>query len=69
MNKAYSMGGNMKYAYNILVSKPEGEKPFGRPRCRWEDDIKMVLEERMYVRAWAGLNWLGVGTSEGLLQT
>jgi hypothetical protein len=28
-------------AYRILVGKPEGKKPLGRPRCRWEDNIKM----------------------------
>jgi hypothetical protein len=29
----------------ILVGKPEGKRPFGRPRCRWEDNIKMDLQE------------------------
>jgi hypothetical protein len=32
-------------AYNILVGKPEGRRPLGRPRRRWEDNIKMDLEE------------------------
>jgi hypothetical protein len=32
-------------AYNILVGKPEGRRPLGRPRCRWEDNIKMDLRE------------------------
>ena len=31
--------------YRVLVGKPEGKKPLGRPRRRWEDDIKMVLQE------------------------
>ena len=31
--------------YRVLVGKPEGKKPLGRPRHRWEDDIKMVLQE------------------------
>ena len=30
---------------NILVGKPEGKRPLGRPRCRWEDNIKMDLQE------------------------
>jgi hypothetical protein len=32
-------------AYNILVGRPEGRRPLGRPRCRWEDNIKMDLRE------------------------
>jgi hypothetical protein len=32
-------------AYNILVGRPEGSRPLGRPRCRWEDNIKMDLRE------------------------
>jgi hypothetical protein len=32
-------------AYRILVGKPEGNKPLGRPRCRWVDNIKMVLRK------------------------
>jgi hypothetical protein len=30
----------MKNAYSILVEKPEGNRPLGRPRCRWEDNIR-----------------------------
>jgi hypothetical protein len=29
--------------YRVLVGKPEGNRPLGRPRCRWEDNIKMDL--------------------------
>jgi hypothetical protein len=32
-------------AYNILVERPEEKRPLGRPRCRWEDNIKMDLRE------------------------
>jgi hypothetical protein len=31
--------------YGVLVGKPEGNRPFGRPRCRWEDNIRMDLKE------------------------
>ena len=31
--------------HNVLVGKPEGKRPLGRPRRRWEDNIKMDLEE------------------------
>ena len=31
--------------YTVLVGKPVGKRPLGRPRCRWEDNIKMDLQE------------------------
>jgi hypothetical protein len=31
--------------YRVLVGKPEGKSSLGRPRCRWEDNIKMDLQE------------------------
>jgi hypothetical protein len=37
--------GEKSGAYRILVGRPEGRRPLGRPRHRWEDDIKMDLEE------------------------
>jgi hypothetical protein len=52
-------------AYRILVRKPEGKRPPGRPRRRWVDNIKMDLRERGGV-VWAGSNWLRIGTSGGL---
>jgi hypothetical protein len=39
-------------AYRILVGKPEEERPLGRPRRRWEDNIKMNLRET---------GWDGIG--------
>jgi hypothetical protein len=45
--------GNM---YKILVGKPEGKRPLGRPRCRWIDNIKMdLLEIGLNVVDWIGL--------------
>jgi hypothetical protein len=35
-------------AYNILVGRPEGRRQIGRPRRRWEDNIKMDLRERVF---------------------
>jgi hypothetical protein len=35
--------GEVRGAYNILVGRPEGRRPLRRPRCRWEDNIKMDL--------------------------
>jgi hypothetical protein len=37
--------GETRNAYRILVGKPEGKKPLGRPRRRWVDNIKMDLGE------------------------
>jgi hypothetical protein len=37
--------GEVRGAYNILVGRPEGRRPLGRPRRRWEDNIKIVLRE------------------------
>ena len=37
--------GKRRAVYRGLVGKPEGKKPFGRPRHRWEDNIKMDLQE------------------------
>jgi hypothetical protein len=37
--------GEGRVAYRILVGRPEGRRPLGRPRRRWEDNIKMDLQE------------------------
>jgi len=37
--------GEGRGGYRVLVGKPAGKSPLGRPRCRWEDNIKMDLEE------------------------
>jgi hypothetical protein len=37
--------GEVRGGYNILVGRPEGRRPLGRPRHRWEDNIKMDLRE------------------------
>jgi hypothetical protein len=40
-------------AYRILVGRPEGMRPLGRPRRRWEDNIKMDLQEVRW-----GMDWI-----------
>jgi hypothetical protein len=37
--------GEKRNVYRLLVGKPEGKRPLGRPRCRWMDNIKMDLLE------------------------
>jgi len=52
--------------YRVLVGKPEGKRPLGRPGCRWEDNIEMVLQE-VRVGVWTGSSWLRIGTGGGHL--
>jgi hypothetical protein len=49
-----STNGDKRNAYRILVRKPEGERPLGRPRCCRLDDIKMDLREI----GWGGTDWI-----------
>ena len=37
--------GERRGVYRVMVGKPEGKRPLGRPRRRWEDNIKMDLQE------------------------
>jgi len=37
--------GESRGVYRVLVGKPEGKRPLERPRCRWEDNMKMDLQE------------------------
>ena len=48
----------------VLVGKPEGKTPFGRPRYRWEDNIKTDVQD---VGVWTGSNWFMIGTGGGHL--
>jgi hypothetical protein len=43
MGRAYSTNGKKRNPYRILLGKPEGKRPLGRPRRRWMDNIKMDL--------------------------
>ena len=55
-----------KYVYRVLVGKPEGNRPLGRPRLRWEDNIKMELHE-VGCGVWTGSSWFKIGTGDGHL--
>jgi hypothetical protein len=52
MDRAYSTNREKRNASRILVGKPEGKRPLGRPRCRWADNIKMDLREM------GGMDWI-----------
>jgi hypothetical protein len=67
--------GEVRGAYNILVWRPEGRRPLGRPRRRWDDNIKMDLGEIGFGDVdWShlaqdrtGFIWLRIGTGGNLL--
>jgi hypothetical protein len=46
--------GEMGNAYKILIREPEGKRPLGRPRGRWEDNIRKDLRE---IR-WESVDWI-----------
>ena len=50
--------------YRVLVRKPEGKRPLGRPRLRWNVNIKMDLQE-VGCGVWTGSIWLRIGTGGG----
>jgi hypothetical protein len=52
-NLSYTKGEG-RGVYRVLVGKPEGKRPLGRPRCRWEDNIKIDLQEV----GCGGMDWI-----------
>ena len=64
MGSAFSTYEERKGVYRFLVEKPEGKRPFERPRHRWEDYINMAFR-KWDVRAWTGLIWLRIETGGG----
>jgi len=46
--------GKRRGAYRVFVWRPEGKRPLGRPRHRWENDIKMDLEDAGLL----GVDWI-----------
>ena len=65
MGEACGAYGEGRGMHRVLVGKPEGKKPLGKPRRRWEDNIKMDLQEVGW-KEWTGLIWLRIGTGGGL---
>jgi hypothetical protein len=55
--------GERRGAYRALVGKPEGRRPLGRPRRRWED-IKMNLQEV----GWGGVDWIDLAQDRDRLR-
>ena len=57
--------GDRRGVYRVLVGKPEGKRPLGRPRSRWEDNIKVDLQEVGWWGVWAGSSWRRLGPDVG----
>jgi hypothetical protein len=49
--------GKERNVYKVLMGKPEGKRPLGRPRCRWEDGIRTDLREI----GWGNVEWIQLG--------
>jgi hypothetical protein len=54
--------GEGRNMYRVLVGKPKGKRPLGRPRHRWEDGIKMDLTEI----GWGGVAWIHLAEDRDL---
>jgi len=54
MGRECNTYGRGRGAYRVLLGKQEGKRQLGRPRRRWEDNIKMNLQEVEYV----GIDWI-----------
>jgi hypothetical protein len=66
MGGSCNMHGKIN-AYMSAVEMPEGKRPLGRYRRRWEDNIKFDLKQGVSV--WAGLIWLRTESIGGLVNT
>jgi hypothetical protein len=62
MDRACGTNGAKRNAYRLLVGKPEGKRPLGRPRRRWVDNDKTDLKE---IR-WDGMGWIDLAQDRGL---
>jgi hypothetical protein len=58
--------GDWRGVYRVLVGRPDRKRPLGRPRSKWEDNIKIYLQEVGW-EALTGLLWLRIGTDGGCL--
>jgi hypothetical protein len=58
--------GNIRNVYNILIGESKGKRSLRRPKCKWEDNIRIDLRE-IGGKARTGFIWLRTGTSGRLL--
>jgi hypothetical protein len=65
-SKSGTDGKKSKQKHNIPVRGYELERTFGKPKKRWEGNIKMIIKETGY-HDWTGLKWLRTESSSSLL--
>jgi hypothetical protein len=58
--------GEDRVVNRVLVGKPEEKRPLGRPRLRWDDNIKVDFRNLDGV-VWTGWSWIRIGTGGGHL--
>jgi hypothetical protein len=57
--------GKKRNEYRLLVGKPEGKRPLGRPRRRWMDNVRMDLGEV----GWGDVDWIGLAKDRNRWRT
>jgi hypothetical protein len=60
---AFSTNGEKRNAYRLLMGKPQGRRPLGRPRRRWVDNIRMDLVEV----GWGDVDWIDLALVNSVL--
>jgi hypothetical protein len=66
MGGACSSDGEGRGVYRILLGKPEGKRPMGRPRRRWKEILGWIFR-KWGVEIWTGVGWLRIETGAGQL--
>jgi hypothetical protein len=66
IGRACSTYGERSGVYRVLMGRPGGKRPLGRLRCRWENNIKIDLQEVGW-GVWTGSSWFRKGTGGGNL--
>jgi hypothetical protein len=62
MGGACSTNGDKRNAYRLLLGKPEGRRPLGKPKRRWLYTIRMDLVEV----GWGDVDWIGLAQDSGM---
>jgi hypothetical protein len=57
--------GERRSAYRVLMGKPKGKRPLGRPRRKWEDNIKMDIKEV----GWGSIDWIDLAQDRNRWRT
>jgi hypothetical protein len=60
------MYGERRGVYRVLLGKPEGRRPLGRPGVDWRIILRCIFR-KWGVELWTGLSWLRIGTGDGHL--